>query len=102
MSDPNAHARVLIERGEALLVEVRQARIALAAAAESAERAMALVMLESFERGLLAALQDVVGELKTLRGDPEAAAWLRRSPEGLGGGSVESPRRLRVGGPKGS
>ncbi len=40
-------------------------------------------MLESFETGLLAALEDVVAELKTLRGDPEGHAWLRRRLEGL-------------------
>ena len=46
---------------------------------------MYLGMLESFEKALLAALEDVVGELRTLRGDPEeAAAWLRRRLEGLG------------------
>ena len=62
---------------------MRQARIALAAAEESPERTVYLGMLESFEKGLLAALEDVVAELKTLRGDPEAAAWLRRRLEGL-------------------
>jgi hypothetical protein len=49
---------------------------------------VALGMLESFERGLLAALGDVVAELKTLRGDPEASAWLRRRLEGLGKGGT--------------
>ena len=70
-------------KAEALLVEVRQARIALAAAAESQQRTVYLGMLESFEKGLLAALEDVVGELKVLKADPEAAAWLRRRLEEL-------------------
>ena len=83
MSDPVANARALMERGEALLVEVRQARIALAAAAQNPERTVYLGLLGSYEKGLLAALADVVAELKTLRGDPEVAAWLRRRLEGL-------------------
>ena len=62
---------------------MRQARIALAAAAESPERTVYLGMLESLERGVLAALEDVVAELKTLRADPAAAAWLRRRLEEL-------------------
>ena len=84
MSDPVAAAAAVMRHAEALLVEVRQVRIALAATAESAERNVYLTMLESFERGLLAALEDVVGELKVLTADPEAAAWLRRRLEGLG------------------
>jgi hypothetical protein len=36
------------------------------------------------ERGLLSALEVVVAELKTLRGDPAGHAWLRRRLEGLG------------------
>jgi hypothetical protein len=63
---------------------VRQVRIMLAAAAESPARTVYLTMLESLERGLLAALEDVVGEMKVLTADPEAAAWLRRRLEGLG------------------
>jgi hypothetical protein len=38
---------------------------------------------QCLDRGLLAALEDVVAELKTLRGEPEAAAWLRRWLEEL-------------------
>ena len=71
-------------RADALLVEVRQTQIALSAAAESAERAVGLAMLETFERSLLAALEDVAAEFKTLKADPEAAAWLRRRLETLG------------------
>jgi hypothetical protein len=82
--DPGGAAAAVMTKAEALLVEVRQARILLTAAAESSERTVYLGMLESFERGLLAALEDVVAELKTLRGDPEAAQWLRRRLEGLG------------------
>jgi hypothetical protein len=84
MTDPVEAAVAVQAKAEALLVEVRQARIGLAAAEESAERTTYLSLLESFERGLLAALEDVVAELKALRGDPEAAAWLRRRLEGLG------------------
>ena len=84
VTDPVEAAAAVMAKAEALLVEVRQARIALAAAPEGAERTVYLGLLESFERGL-AALEDVVGELRTLRGDPEeAAAWLRRRLEGLG------------------
>jgi hypothetical protein len=84
VTDPVATAQAVMARAEALLVEVRQARIDLAAAAESPERAVYLGMLESFERGLLAALdEDVVAELKTLRSDPEAQRWLRRRLDGL-------------------
>jgi len=84
VTDPVATAQAVMARAEALLVEVRQARIDLAAAAESPDRAVYLGMLESFERGLLAALdEDVVAELKALRGDPEAQRWLRRRLEGL-------------------
>ena len=42
-------------KAEALLIDVRQARLALAAATESPERHVYLGMLETFERGLLAA-----------------------------------------------
>jgi hypothetical protein len=83
--DPVAAAVAVIARAETLLVEVRQTRIVLAAATESPEeRTVYLTMLERLERGLLAALEDVVGELKTLRGDPEGAARLRRRLAGLG------------------
>ena len=90
--DPVEAAVAVMAKAESLLVEVRQARIALAAAAEGPERTMYLGLLESFERGLLAALEDVVAELKTLRGDPEAAAWLRRGLEGLGQGEADAKR----------
>ena len=83
LSDPAEVAAAVMAKAEALLAEVRQARIALAAAAESPERTVYLGLMESFEKRLLAALEDVVGELNTLRGDPEAAAWLRRRLEGL-------------------
>jgi hypothetical protein len=77
-SDPVAAAQAVMARAETLLVEARQARIALAAAAESPERTVHLTILETFEKGLLAALEDVVAALKTLRADPEAQRWLRR------------------------
>jgi hypothetical protein len=79
-----ATAQALMARADALLVEVRPARTALTAAPESPERAAYLTMLETVERGLLAALEDVVAELKTLKADPEAQRWLRRALEGLG------------------
>ena len=82
MSDPVEAAAAVMKRAEALLSDVRLTRIALAAANESAERTVHLTILETFERGLLAALEDVVAELKTLRGDPEGA-WLRRRLEGM-------------------
>jgi hypothetical protein len=88
MSDPVETAAAVMAKAEALLVEVRQIRIALAAAVESPERTVYLGMLESFERGLPASLEDVVRELKTLRGDPEGHAWLRRRLEGLGKGQA--------------
>ena len=84
MTDPVAAAEALMRRAEGLLVEVRQTRIALAAAPESGERAVYLSMLETFEKGLLAALEDVMAELRTLVADPEAQRWLRRRLEGLG------------------
>jgi hypothetical protein len=93
VTDPGAIAQAVMARAEALLVDVRQARIALTAAAESPERTAYLSMLESFERGLLAALEDVVAELKTLRGDPEGQRWLRRRLEGLGTGGDHGPTR---------
>ena len=36
-------------------------------------------------RDVLAALEDVIAELRTLRADPEAQRWLRRRLEGLTG-----------------
>ena len=82
MSNPVAAAAAVIARAEALVVEVRQVRILLAAAEESAERNVYLSMLETFERGLLATLEDVVAEIKVLGDDPEGQAWLRRRLEG--------------------
>ncbi len=84
MTDPVEAAAAVTARAEALLVEVRQARIALAAAAESAGTDRVPGHTGSLEKGLLAALEDVVAELRTLRGDPEGQAWLRRRLEGLG------------------
>ena len=86
VSDPAEAVAAVMAKADALLVEVRHARITLAAAPEGPERTVYLRLLESFEKGLLAALEDVVAELKTLRGCPEAAAWLRRRLEGLGKG----------------
>ena len=87
MTDPVEAAAAVMARAEALLVEVHQARILLAAAAESPERTVYLSMLESLERGLLAAFDGVVAELKTQRADLEGYVWLRRRLEGRSGGS---------------
>ena len=45
-------------------------------------------MLAAFERGLGAALEDVVADPKKLKGEGEAEAWLRRRLEGPGKGRV--------------
>jgi hypothetical protein len=47
MSDPVATAQAVMARAEALLVEVRQARIALAAAAESPALLAGVVLREA-------------------------------------------------------
>ena len=85
--DPVEADAAVMQKAEALLAEVHQARSRLAAAPESPERTVYLAMLESFERGLLAAFDGVVAELKTQRADIEGYGWLRRRLEGLTGGS---------------
>ncbi len=83
VSDLVAAAAAVMAKAEALLVEVHQARIQLATAPESSERTAYLPMLEAFERGLLAAREGVVNELKEQRADIEGYVWLRRRLEGL-------------------
>jgi hypothetical protein len=61
VTDSVASARDVIARAEARLLDVRKARVALAAAGErtgdaEAEIAVCATMLATFERGLLAAL----------------------------------------------
>ena len=80
-------AAAVMQKAEALLFEVHQARVRLAAAQESPERTAYLAMLESLERGLLAAFEGVVAKLKTQRADIEGYVWPRRRSEGLTGGS---------------
>lgn len=41
-------------------------------------RTVYLTMLEWFEHSMLAALEDVVAELKAFRGDTDAESWARR------------------------
>ncbi len=84
-----AGAQAVVDQAEDLLVRVYRARLALSAAqdhrdVDEAERLVHLSMMEALERGLLATLEDVTKELKTLRGDPDGQAWLRRRLEGLG------------------
>jgi len=68
-TDPVEAAATVMQKAEALLVEVHQACTRLAAAPESQERTAYLAMLESFERGLLAAFDGVVAELKEQKAD---------------------------------
>jgi len=82
---PIAAAAAVIARAEPLLLDVRRARVALTAAkntpdVDPAERAVHLLMLKTFERGLLAAVEAVIAELRKRRGEgeSEAEAWLRR------------------------
>ncbi len=82
MNDPVAAAGEVLARAERLLAEVHRTRLALAADRESPERTVYLAMLESFERGLLAAFEGVVAELKTQRADIDGYVWLRRRLKG--------------------
>ena len=82
---PTAAAAAVMARGEALLLEVRRVRGLLGAArnkpeVDQAERAVYAAMLSVYERGLLAALDNVLTELRKRRGEgeAEAEAWLRR------------------------
>ena len=57
-------------------------------------------MLETFERGLLAALEGVVAELKTLRADPVVGDVIDDLTDAarldlLGEGPVKSPREAQ-------
>ena len=80
---PIAAAAAAMAHGEALLLEVRGVRGLLRAArnkseVDQAERVVYAAMLASYERGLLAALEGVLAELRKRRGEGEAEAWLRR------------------------
>ena len=82
---PIAIAAEVMARAEPLLLDVRRARVVLNAVkntpgVDPAERAVYLVMLKSFERGLLAAVEGIIAELRKRRGEGEAdaEAWLRR------------------------
>lgn len=87
--DPSAAAGAIFQRVSALLLEIRQARVALeeAGAAEHGEHAAYLAMLAAFERGLLATLENALAALEGQGGPARtrAEAWLRKQMDWWGG-----------------